>query len=700
MNMFSFNRLSAFLLLFFTLTSLSKAQISVSLPIIDAGTLTNGTIVNVPLTVVTGSANVGSIQLTIIYDPLVLTPVVQSATNVGLVNPYAPTTASGGSWFAGAGAGNAISANWSDPTFTGINIPSGTVLFSLQFTYLGGESALTFSTTPNVNVFYNSAFAVIPLTMTNGGIFNPVTGPSATTLAAADITQTAATLNGEIAPDNNSLNAFFQYGLTVAYGNTASAGTVAGTATVMVNSPVSGLTPNTEYHFRLIAVNGTDTIFGSDLNFTTLSTTAFPPTAITVAANGISSSSANLQGSVNANGANTSVIFHFGTTTSFGDSIVSVPATITGQSSQNVSALLSNLLPETTYFYRVKAVNTEGTSLGSTLSFTTLPANQLIIQIGSISTPLTPETEINIPVTVIAGGTGIGSMQFSISFDPAVLTPVQQSATNGGIVNPCAQTTANGGEWVAGTGSGSSISPNWYDPTFTGIELPDGTLLFDIRFTYHGGSTNLIVDTTSSLVYNANFEEYAVQFINGTIGDPAPVAITLDPEVDGLSALLRGKVNANQATTTASFEYGTSIAYGSEIDALENPITGNSDVNVSANLTGLQAGVTYYYRVKATNASGTSFGQNKTFLILSSTDLFTQPIHIFAYDQTIVVQPGTVTEPGQVSLYDLAGRRLAQTMWNGSEELSFSSPASGMLLVAVENPSGIVVKKVLIPSIK
>ena len=48
-----------------------------------------------------------------------------------------------------------------------------------------------------------------------------------------------------------------------------------------------------------------------------------------------------------------------------------------------------------------------------------------------------------------------------------------------------------------------------------------------------------------------------------------------------------------------TFEYGTTISYGNTITATQSPITGGTDINVSANITGLTAGATYHYRVKA-----------------------------------------------------------------------------------------------------
>ncbi len=72
------------------------------------------------------------------------------------------------------------------------------------------------------------------------------------------------------------------------------------------------------------------------------------------------------------------------------------------------------------------------------------------------------------------------------------------------------------------------------------------------------------------------------------------------------SATLNGIVNSNNSSTTVVFEYGLTNSYGNQIAAVQSPITGSTDVNVNANLTGLQSNKIYHYRVKATNNNGTS----------------------------------------------------------------------------------------------
>ena len=97
------------------------------------------------------------------------------------------------------------------------------------------------------------------------------------TLPASNITNTAATLNGHVFPDQSvTTYYYFQYGLTTSYGSqTTTEGPVNGTDKD-VSTNVTGLAPNTTYHYRVAATNTDGTSFGEDVTFTTPAT-AGPP---------------------------------------------------------------------------------------------------------------------------------------------------------------------------------------------------------------------------------------------------------------------------------------------------------------------------------------------------------------------------------------------------------------------------------------
>ena len=77
------------------------------------------------------------------------------------------------------------------------------------------------------------------------------------------------------------------------------------------------------------------------------------------------------------------------------------------------------------------------------------------------------------------------------------------------------------------------------------------------------------------------------------------------------STALTGTVNPDGADTTYYFQYGTGMNYGQTSPATDAG-DGSGDLSVVALLTGLEPGQTYHYRLVATNADGTSYGQDAT----------------------------------------------------------------------------------------
>ena len=88
--------------------------------------------------------------------------------------------------------------------------------------------------------------------------------------------------------------------------------------------------------------------------------------------------------------------------------------------------------------------------------------------------------------------------------------------------------------------------------------------------------------------------------------------ITLAPtNVTATSTTLNARVDANAASTTASFDFGTTASYGTSVAAIPSILTGANDMGVTANKTGLTCNTIYHYRIKATNSNGTVYGVDR-----------------------------------------------------------------------------------------
>ena len=98
------------------------------------------------------------------------------------------------------------------------------------------------------------------------GSYSP---PAVATNSAINITDTTATLNGNLSDlgSATSVNVNFQYGTSISYGTVTPIQTLTAGGAFQAN--ITGLTPGTTYHFQANA-GGLTTVYGNDLTFTTL----------------------------------------------------------------------------------------------------------------------------------------------------------------------------------------------------------------------------------------------------------------------------------------------------------------------------------------------------------------------------------------------------------------------------------------------
>jgi hypothetical protein len=96
--------------------------------------------------------------------------------------------------------------------------------------------------------------------------------------SAQNVTASSAALAGGVYPNGNDTTYLWQYGTTPNYGQSTSASDIgAGTVAVTAPATVTGLTPGTTYHYRLVAQNSLGTVYGYDYTFTTTTAPTPPP---------------------------------------------------------------------------------------------------------------------------------------------------------------------------------------------------------------------------------------------------------------------------------------------------------------------------------------------------------------------------------------------------------------------------------------
>jgi hypothetical protein len=139
-----------------------------------------------------------------------------------------------------------------------------------------------------------------------------------------------------------------------------------------------------------------------------------------------------------------------------------------------------------------------------------------------------------------------------------------------------------------------------------------------------------------------------------TLPAPASVDGQSTSLIEQTSAIVRGLINPEHSQSTFHIEYGTSTAYGSSIPLPDAAIgSGSSDVQIEEQLTALQAGTTYHYRIVATNVAGITQGPDETFTTAASTPPVIEAVGANKITQSSVTLSGTIDPQGTQTSYEL-----------------------------------------------
>lgn len=251
---------------------------------------------------------------------------------------------------------------------------------------------------------------------------------------------------------------------------------------------------------------------------------------------------------------------------------------------------------------------------------------------------------------------------------------------------------ANGGEALAadpvtndvflGTGEGSSFHIVGFNAAgeqfaeFGSGAFSNANAGFFLNF------KQLAVDGTTGTVYASDRDDVLGSVARVFDPDPALLAETLmAEEVGPTSSTVLGIVNPNgQATTECKFEYGTTNAYGESAPCATSPGNASTRTPVSADLSGLESGVKYHFRVMEKTGSGTVHGADQTF----TTPLPERPVAITGaasdISQTAATLGGKVNPEGGSTTCEF---EYGTTASYGSSAPCADSPGSGSGEVAV-----------------
>ncbi len=233
------------------------------------------------------------------------------------------------------------------------------------------------------------------------------------------------------------------------------------------------------------------------------------------------------------------------------------------------------------------------------------------------------------------------------------------NAAGGGVLNGGSNPTFSvpsgftGGFSVEAINVAVGFAINVYDG-----ENGTGTLIAQQGFSLNGNTTASVTfaGTAKSVVLakwsgSPNYDN--LTFGSATLGTPVaePPGVTTSAAtgVTATTATLNATVNPGGATTTAQFEYGTNISYGSTASVTLSPANGTNYQSVSANLTGLLPGTTYNFRITGTNSAGSRNGGNLTF----TTAVAGTALHFDGINDSVDIAhtPGQISYPFTVEAW-------------------------------------------------
>ncbi len=133
-----------------------------------------------------------------------------------------------------------------------------------------------------------------------------------------------------------------------------------------------------------------------------------------------------------------------------------------------------------------------------------------------------------------------------------------------------------------------------------------------------------------------------------------PSIVSASAQPQHFTAILKASIATGLAETAYRFEYGPTNAYGASVPVPDQDIGNGLDgpVTVARQLTGLQAGTTYHYRVAASNALGQTAGPDQTFTTLPPRPPIVATGQASGVAENSVTLTGTIDTQGSETTYE------------------------------------------------
>lgn len=395
-----------------------------------------------------------------------------------------------------------------------------------------------------------------------------VSSPTVTTSAVTNITQTSAKGHGNVTADGGA--AVTERGVCWGTGhNPTISGSHAssGTGTGSFSVDMTGLSAGTTYYVRAYAKNSVGTAYSEEVTFVT---TSSKPTVTTDEVSNITQTTAKGGGNVTDDGGTAVTSRGICWSTSHNPTTTSSHATGgTGTGSYTVN--MTGLTQNTTYYVRAYAINSQGTSYGSEVSFT---------------------TSQNVSAPTVTTGTVTNVTPTSAKCSGNVTSDGGATVTERGVCwstshNP---TTSNSHAY-GGTGTGN------FTCDLTG--LSPGTIYYVRAYAKNSQGTSYGSEVSFSTT--ANLPTVTTSGISN---------ITQTTAIGGGNVTSDGGATVTQRGVCWSTSHNPTTSSSHTTD-------GTGTGSFTSSITGLSLNTTYYVRAYATNSAGTAYGSEMSFSTLS-----------------------------------------------------------------------------------
>jgi hypothetical protein len=475
------------------------------------------------------------------------------------------------------------------------------------------------------------------------------------TNAATAVTGTSATLHGTLNPNNeNTAGYYFAYdtGGTCEFGPITAVEPEQEGKAIPISASVTGLEAKTEYFFCAAATNGSESLLGAPLSFTTSSSA---PVIESSAMSRNTPFSVLLGGVVNPENEPTSCVFEYGETALTGIGICE-QGTFEGGGPVEVSVNIGEfngapLTPGTTYHYRLVAENATGKTEGTEGTFETKPLEAPIVESPGATNVTSESAKLEETVNP-------NYQETTYAFEYA--TTEEELKEGKGTVVPGAEALP------------PEFTERRVSTTIRGLK-PRTSYFFRVVATNASGTSK----------QEAGFPSFKTQ--------GKPILTTGPAEgITRTTAIVSGIVNPGNAQTSAHIAYIDQEDFEVAESKGEDPFEAEgsrqtSNVNItteegfSAHGTGpielreLKAGTTYDYEIVATNSAGTETGQVATFTTSAATPPIATTGEAVGVTQTAATLTGTVDTRG---LRTTMSFEMGETTRLGLPELASVVPGS------------------------